>query len=135
MQRLLWLAMVGVIAASFVYETSSLSGEVLCIWRRWTGLPCPSCGLTRSFCAMARLDVIEAFRMHLAGPPLYIGVAYGALAGALERIPGAPTPALSVRAPQLVSVWWWSFFALFIANIGLVLSEIREILVSTGAMR
>jgi hypothetical protein len=47
----------------------------LCTFRNLTGLRCPGCGLTRSFAYMGHLQPLEAFRMHLLGPPLYLLVA------------------------------------------------------------
>ncbi|MDY6795327.1 MAG: DUF2752 domain-containing protein [Actinomycetota bacterium] len=41
-----------------------------CLFHRITGLPCLLCGMTRSLAATAHGDIIEAFRLHLLGPPL-----------------------------------------------------------------
>lgn len=49
----------------------SLELPATCSFRALTGIRCPGCGLTRSFVYMGHLQVMEAFRMHLAGPPLY----------------------------------------------------------------
>jgi hypothetical protein len=35
-------------------------------------VPCPGCGLTRSFRAIWRGEGIYAFRCHLLGPPLFV---------------------------------------------------------------
>jgi hypothetical protein len=47
----------------------------LCLFKALTGHDCPGCGLTRSFTYMGHLDPIAAFRMHMLGPVLYLGVA------------------------------------------------------------
>lgn len=36
----------------------------LCLFRRVTGLPCPSCGMTRSYISLFRGDIGNAFFMH-----------------------------------------------------------------------
>lgn len=45
-----------------------------CLFKRMTGLPCPSCGLTRAFHAASRLDISRAFTCHVLGPILYGGL-------------------------------------------------------------
>jgi len=44
----------------------------VCMLRRTTGLPCPTCGLTRSFYAMGRGAVGEAFEEHPLGPLVFL---------------------------------------------------------------
>ena len=41
-----------------------------CPIRHATGVPCPSCFLTRSICASLGGDFLNAFKIHLFGPPL-----------------------------------------------------------------
>jgi len=61
----------GILAASFVYAPYAHDGPVLCPLRLATGIPCPACGLTRSFCALASGRPAEAFAEHLLGPPAF----------------------------------------------------------------
>jgi hypothetical protein len=67
------MAAIGVatIAASFLYAPWVSNGPVLCPFRFLTGLPCPGCGLTRSFCAVARGEFADAVAYHLFGPVLF----------------------------------------------------------------
>ena len=42
-----------------------------CAFLTWTGLPCPTCGLTTAFAHMARLEITMAARAHWLGPLLF----------------------------------------------------------------
>ena len=46
-------------------------GGTTCLLRRATGLPCATCGMTRSFCAIGRGEFGAAFAQHPLGPILY----------------------------------------------------------------
>lgn len=59
-----------VFVASFVYRPEF--GLVICPFRRFWGIPCPGCGLTRSFAAFAHGCWADAFRFHLLGPAFYV---------------------------------------------------------------
>lgn len=59
----------GAAVAAFVIPTSVVGeGPVLCPFRLATGLPCPGCGLTRSWVAAAHGDLSTAFADNLFGP-------------------------------------------------------------------
>lgn len=66
---------VGVLSAlllcSRLYAPWSEDGPILCMVRAWTGVPCPGCGLTRSFCALATGHLGRSFRFHGLGPLLF----------------------------------------------------------------
>jgi Protein of unknown function (DUF2752) len=57
--------------ASIIYAPWVNNGPILCPFRLLTGLPCPGCGLTRSFCAMSRGQFAMAASYHLFGPLAY----------------------------------------------------------------
>lgn len=44
---------------------------LVCPLRHLTGIPCPTCGMTRSFMAIVRGDWSQAFTEHLFGPILF----------------------------------------------------------------
>lgn len=44
----------------------------LCAWKRFSGVGCPGCGLTRCFISMAHGDVVRAFQFNPAGVPLFV---------------------------------------------------------------
>lgn len=60
-----------ILGASFAYAPWVSGGPVLCGSRLFFGIPCPACGLTRSFCAMTHGAFGEAFGFHLFGPLLF----------------------------------------------------------------
>ena len=68
-RRLAWLALAGVLLAALLPERMARQGPTLCPFRRATGLPCPSCGITRSWNAAARLKLRDSFRFHPFGLP------------------------------------------------------------------
>jgi len=51
-------------------DVSALS----CQFKSTTGYNCPTCGLSRSFYAMAHLNFSNAFNYHLFGPLLYLSI-------------------------------------------------------------
>jgi hypothetical protein len=77
-----------VLAASWIYAPWSQSGPVLCPLRLLTGIPCPSCGLTRSFCAAAHGDFSAAFGFHVIGPILFAATAIAIPLCILEVVRG-----------------------------------------------
>jgi hypothetical protein len=60
-----------VLVASVVWHPADDGGIVLCVFRNLTGIPCMGCGLTRSFCALAKGDAMRAFVFHPLGPALF----------------------------------------------------------------
>lgn len=75
------LALIAVLGLTAVFAVSILlkpsTGEyfTICGFKNLTGLPCPGCGLTHSFCALARGNIGEAFEFNLLGPLLYVVLA------------------------------------------------------------
>lgn len=47
---------------------------VLCLFRLATGLPCPSCGMTRGFVALSHGNVASAVGYNVAAPVIYASV-------------------------------------------------------------
>jgi hypothetical protein len=71
------LALFALIGLTVVFIVSALlrpsTGEyfTLCGFKNLTGLPCPGCGLTHSFCALAKGRILESVEFNLLGPLLY----------------------------------------------------------------
>jgi hypothetical protein len=97
------LARAGVTAAFLAPPDVIEDGPVLCIFRRATGQPCPSCGLTRSWTAVAHGRLDDGFRMHPLGPPAFLGAVLLAVTPRrwLEGAPAYPSALL----PAFVAVW------------------------------
>jgi len=47
----------------------------LCTWRRWFGISCPGCGMTRSFVFMGHGQPLAAWDMNKIGPFLFLAIA------------------------------------------------------------
>jgi hypothetical protein len=67
-------AALAVLAVSYVYAPYASDGPIVCLLRGFVGIPCPSCGLTRAFCALAHLELREALRYHALSPILFAAV-------------------------------------------------------------
>ena|ERR1700722_13001881 len=65
------LGCLSVVLASFLYVPWVSHGPVFCPFRFFFGMPCPGCGLTRSFCAVSQGEIREAMSFHLFGPFVY----------------------------------------------------------------
>ena len=97
------------VAAAIVLPRAVLrETPVVCPFRRVTGLPCPSCGLTRSWKAAADLRVADSVAYH----PLGAATLLGAVAIALDRPDGASRLAerRDVRAAAgavWMAAWLW----------------------------
>lgn len=77
---------VACLAAAVVWPVGRVDdGPVLCPVRRFTGVPCPGCGLTRTFVHALHGDVAAAFRAHAFGL-LVVGLFVGwAVTGARHQ--------------------------------------------------
>ncbi|GEM_PF-802293 len=72
-------------------EPSGLLGLPCCLFKELTGLPCPFCGLTRSFVSLGHGRIEDAFKYHLLGPFLFAGFFLGLVHTLLRRSPPGPS--------------------------------------------
>src|SRR6185369_2856838 len=59
---------------SAFFKPSTGEYFTICGFKNLTGLPCPGCGLTHSFCALTQGDIAGAFAFNLLGPLLYLAL-------------------------------------------------------------
>lgn len=74
-RKLAWFAFVmlaGVFIISVIYHPAGGDYFTICGFKNATGLPCPGCGLTHSFCALGKGNILSAFEWNLLGPPLFL---------------------------------------------------------------
>lgn len=92
------VAGLGAVAASFVFTPGDDNWTYFfgnrfggpCGFREATSLPCPSCGMTRSWVWLVRGEVLDAFRYNAAGALLLIGLAAMGVIGAVRVVTGDP---------------------------------------------
>jgi len=91
------------VAGAVVLPRTVLRGSpVICPFRRVTGLPCPACGLSRSWQSAAHLRLRDSLDDHPLGAATFIG----AVAMALDGRDGAPRLA-ERRGVQLSAAALW----------------------------
>ncbi len=59
------------IAGAFYLSHTHQPSPLGCPFRFFTGIPCPGCGMTRSFLAIAQADFSNALSEHVFGPVLF----------------------------------------------------------------
>jgi hypothetical protein len=67
---LLSITIIFLVSALYQPSQPGADGEyfTVCLFKNFSGLPCPGCGLTHSFCAIGKGNLEEAFRFNLLGP-------------------------------------------------------------------
>lgn len=69
-----WTAFVfttAVFVVSVVYHPPDTPTVTLCTLKNSTGFDCPTCGLTRAFCALAKGEWTRALRFHPMSPVVF----------------------------------------------------------------
>jgi hypothetical protein len=61
-----------VFAISFFYNPPETGYISICMFKNLTGLPCPGCGLTHSFCALSKGRLASAFGFNAMGPAIFV---------------------------------------------------------------
>jgi hypothetical protein len=108
------VGLAAVFAASLLLPTSGL-GISTCAFRNTFGIPCPGCGLTRSFCAVSHGQLGTAFRSHPLGAIIYAAMLIYMLKWTIEALlrrrllaqleDRASVPVLWTLIFSLIGVW------------------------------
>lgn len=73
---IVFAVMTAVILVSVIYKPATVNpGEeyfTICGFKNLTGLPCPGCGLTHSFCEIGKGHIASAADFNLLGLPLFL---------------------------------------------------------------
>jgi hypothetical protein len=73
---LLFAGLTAVFISSVLFNPSDVQPDgqyfTVCVFKILTGMPCPGCGLTHSFCALGRGDLKAGLAFNLLGPPLFV---------------------------------------------------------------
>jgi hypothetical protein len=114
--ELVAVAGVAALGASLLLSPDHIEdGPVICPFRRLTGLPCPGCGLTRSWVYLTHGWWRESFLAHPFGPlfaAVMVALAVVAVRARVRRT-GSPSIERLVRHPAAVVVLAaWLGFAL-----------------------
>lgn len=105
--QLVALAAAGALGAAFVISPAQVEdGPIICPLRRLTGLPCPGCGLTRSWVHLAHGQIGESLAAHPFGAVAALAAVALVATVALALVRRAPLPDLDsvVRRPSVVAV-------------------------------
>jgi hypothetical protein len=76
------------IVGTYFYHQGYKIPFLVCPLRHLTGIPCPTCGMTRSFMAIVRGDWSQALTEHLFGPIFFASLLIAAVHVAIELFTG-----------------------------------------------
>jgi hypothetical protein len=139
--RLAWLALASCAAAVLVtarvltpsaagHGTHLALGLPPCGFLTWTGLACPTCGLTTAFALLARGELVPAIRVHPMGVPLFLsclGVLGLGLRAAVRKAPRLHFPPLQRWALLMVLALLTTWLAKLASAVALDLVTPREV--------
>lgn len=60
------------LSGAYFYSYTNYNSPFQCPILAFTGIPCPGCGLTRSFLALTQGNLSSSFSYHLLGPILFL---------------------------------------------------------------
>lgn len=113
----LFLGLTAMFIIAALWRPADEGGLVLCPFRALTHYPCPGCGMTRAFCALAHFEFWRAVKFNALSPLLFLAaLGWWAWAAAnvfrlervrllLARLP-RPSPIAIKLMLALVMIWW-----------------------------
>jgi hypothetical protein len=78
-QYMAWIILGGLTAMFIIAALWQPADEptlILCPFRALTGLPCPGCGMTRAFCAIAHGHLFKAIGFNAISPIAFLGAVF-----------------------------------------------------------
>lgn len=84
------------------------------------GVPCPQCGMTRSWVYLVRGRILEAFTFNAAGALLLLWIAGGGIVGAVRLVTGKER---ALNLPWAV-LFGWAMFWIVVPYMGLWIARI-----------
>lgn len=117
------ISLVGLIIARAWPVPSVDGGDPTCIMRIMTGLPCPGCGMTRSWVHLAHGDVLTAFEYNFFGPLAMFAAAalvvYTAVALVRRRPPERLLDLLNPRILIVLLGLWLGYSVVRMVSLGM----------------
>ncbi|MGY6529920.1 MAG: DUF2752 domain-containing protein [Cyanobacterium sp.] len=102
------------IIASYLLNITEQESPFSCIILAFTGIPCPGCGLTRSFLAMAHGSIWDSFYHHLFGPLLFIAFIISSLHLLLEILTKKKLKSFYLKLAQNKKLQYLILFSILI---------------------
>jgi hypothetical protein len=80
----------------------------VCVFRAWTGIPCPGCGMGHALIHLSRLELAAAVGANPAAPFLAAAMLVGAFQQAPDRALCRMNPLLAALCLAMLGVaWFW----------------------------
>lgn len=99
---------------TYFYNQNYRIGFLVCPIRHLTGIPCPTCGMTRSFMAIGRGDLNQAVAEHLFGPLLFASFVVAIVHITLEILTRHRITAFYCQLLKLKKIQIFGILAIFI---------------------